>query len=441
MKATRPAHHDNEADDNSSVVSSSSSSASSLFSDDDHALDEMQLLERSIEQRKTLFAKLLQGKEGTEHAESIQKQEDIVNAYLLTGLKKLQARSNETKHPSSTMKHSNGSSQSTIQSIRQSVSRELQFTLPGIISLITHCSLYISIYGCVNKAIEWACDKCIIYLFGWHISENAFDCTYHERIFQLVCLALGCLLGRLTGSIWAWNENENFQQKLRGEMKSRSSNSSCWDIQIIKWFEGKGKRYKSRQWGRRCKLFLDTVSFFIAYVAVDRVLHRDIPSYTFNNRASILEGMPSRQVDVTNTINEDGAARQCVNLDNVNNASEQECTNRFAEQEEFVSDVINWLENSNRCGWIEKEFNDEVDEDGGSKFRPWRQHDEEWKQQINDMDEKYLLEKVSYKTYYELVGDPSSPFVDPHLENAYIYTSTVLGFGILTMMGAPFLLI
>ena len=237
------------------------------------------------------------------------------------------------------------------------------------------------------------------------------------------------------------NENENFQQKLRGEMKSRSSNSSCWDIQIIKWFEGKGKRYKSRQWGRRCKLFLDTVSFFIAYVAVERVLHRDIPSYTFNNRASILEGMPSRQVDVTNTINEDGAARQCVNLDNVNNASEQECTNRFAEQEEFVSDVINWLENSNRCGWIEKEFNEEVDEDGGSKFRPWRQHDEEWKQQINDMDEKYLLEKVSYKTYYELVGDPSSPFVDPHLENAYIYTSTVLGFGILTMMGAPFLLI
>ena len=429
---------DNESDDNSSVGSSSSSSASSLFADDDHALDEIQLLERSIEQRKTLLAKLLQGKEGTEHAEGIQEHEDIVNTYLLAGLKKLQSQSNVTKPPTSTVKHLNGNSQSTMQGIRHSISRELQFTLPGIISLLTHCSLYLSIYGCINKAIEWTCDKFIIHLFGWHISENAFDCTHHERIFQVVCLVMGCLLGRLTGSIWAWNENEEFQQKLRGEIKSHTSK---WDIQIIRWFEGKGKRYKSRQWGRQCKLILDTISFFIAYVAVDRVLHRDFPTYAFDNRAGILEGMPSRQVDVTNTINNSEAVRRCDNLDNMNNTSEQECSNRFAEQEEFVSDVINWIENSNRCGWIEKEVNDEEGVDEGSKFRPWRQYDEEWKQQINEMDEKYLLEKVSYKTYYELIGDPSSQFVDPHLEDVYMYTSTVIGFGILTMMGAPFLLI
>jgi hypothetical protein len=102
---------------------------------------------------------------------------------------------------------------------------------------------------------------------------------------------------------------------------------------------------------------------------------------------------------------------------------------------------MNWIENKNRCRWIEKETDEEEDEKEWAKVRPWKQHDEEWKQWINEQDEKYLIDKVSYKTYYELVGDPGSQFIDPHRENIFFVALTLVGFGVLLCLGAPFLLI
>ena len=440
--------HEKEVEDDTSSVYSESSSSSS--SDDESMFDpcdaanELELLETDIEQRKTLLLKLLKGQEGSELAKSLQADEDRVNSFLLERLREqLQLQSEESKpsvvssrSSSSTAEHDKLPRRGGItRSIKKTITRELQFTLPGTIALLTHCSLYLTIYICINKMLEWICDKGIIYLYGWHISENAFDCTKHEMVFNIGCVILGCCMARWTGSIWDWNENEAFHERLRAELNTRTKAS--WDMQMIRWFRGKGK-HKSK-WGPRWKLFIDSVSFFIAYIAVDKLLIRDFATYLLDTRATILEGMPSRQLK-TGLYGVD----QCNNV--VNATADDTCSNAMGnmmqkEKEEFISDVMNWLEHNNRCRWVEKESDEEEDEDEGAKFRPWRQHDEEWKQLMNEKDEQYLIEKVSYKTYYELVGDPSSQFVDPHLENVFCFALTIGGFGVLLALGAPFLLI
>lgn len=438
-----PTKHEKE-DDTSSVDSESSSSSSSddeSISDQLSSHDLSELLQ-SIEFRKRFLSNFLNGQEGCEFAKTLFDHEEQVNSFLLSSLRD-QLQTNETKPAavssrsnSSTQDHHTNNDQSKLKNITRFISREIQYTTPGLLLLLTHCSLYLSIYGCLNQFLEWLCDKGIIYLFGWHISENAFDCTNHERVFHFSCLIFGCALGRVTGSIWAWNDNESYQRRLKREMKGRRRNS--WDARLVRWFEGKGEHKKSK-WGPRLKLFIDSFSFFVAYIAVDRLLFRDFANYALDTRAAILEGMPSRQLKVGSA----GGAGQCTNPDLSNSASLQQCnTNAIgAPKEEFISDIMNWLENRNRCRWVENESDDEDGEDEGTKVRPWKQHDEEWKQHINEKDEEYLMENVSYKTYYELVGDPTTQFVDPRRENVFFVVLTLGGFGVLLGMGAPFLLI
>jgi hypothetical protein len=436
MPTKQEVQEDTSSEDSSSSSSTASSDDESV--DESSAIDEAELLD-SIKQRQRLLSKLLQDKEGTEFAKLLYENEERVNSFLLESLRaQLQSQSDSSK-PFAISSRANSSTQNNIhdnenvfQSIRQIITRELRFTIPGIIALITHCSLYLSIYGCLNKLAEWICDKAIIYLFGWHIHENAFDCSKHEQIFHLGGLLVACCLARLTGSIWAWNDNEAFQQRLKSDFKSRSRSS--WDVRTIHWFEGRGA-YKRNKWGPRWKFFLDIFSFFLAYIAVDKIIVHDFASYVLDRRSVILEGMPSRQLKLNAVVDEHGVINQCSNIDSSN-----ETCSKSVVQEEFISDVMNWIENRNRCRWIEKEPDDEEEEDE-SKFRPWGQHEEEWKQLLNEQDEKYLVEKVSYKTYYELVGDPSAQFVDPYLENVFFVALTVGGFGVLGLLGSPFLLI
>ncbi|KAL7513185.1 hypothetical protein ACHAXN_010229 [Cyclotella atomus] len=383
-----------------------------------------------------LLAKLIEGKVGADLITTLQQcQEKGVNSHLLVDLRKrYQSQLDETKSANNSQSTptiiTNGNDHSSIQ---ESLSLEIRYTIPGLISLLTHCSLYLTIYACLNKFLEYICDRGIIYFLGWHISKNAFDCTHHEQFFHVICLIVGCCLSRWTGSIWAWVDNEEYQRRLKAERRKRKK--SRW----IQWLEGRGP-YKSK-WGPRWKLGIDSLSFFIVYISVDKFM-RDFAGYALDTRAAVLEGMPSRQrqqqVRLNTELAEEG---QCVNLDGVNDKLAEECTNSFVVQEEFISDIMNWIENKNRCRWVEKEANEEDNEEEGAKVRLWKQHDEEWKQLINEQDEKYLIENVSYKTYYELVGDPGSQFIDPHNENIFFIVLTLAGFGVLLCLGAPFLLI
>lgn len=447
-------------DDISSVDSESSSSDDESVEGELSSSDEIQLLE-SISTQQRLLSQLLSD-ECTELAQSIQACEEKVSSYLLAKLiegkkapEELSAALQQCQEkrvnshvlvdlrkqlhskPIPAPNNSRCSTSSTydgnnhfIQSFKQLLSFEINYTIPGLISLLTHCSLYLTIYACLNKFLEYICDRGIIYLLGWHISKNAFDCTKHELMFHFGCLVFGCWLSRWTGIIWAWNDNEEYQHRLKLE-KRRIVKKSGW----IQWLEGRGE-YKKSKWGPRWKLFVDTVSFFIVYISVDAFL-RGFVGHALDTRDVVLEGMPSRQRQLEVVDAETAVVKQCAKDDMLT----QECTNSLVEQEEFISDIMNWIENKNRCRWIEKETDEEEDEEEGAKVRPWKQHDEEWKQWINEQDEKYLIDKVSYKTYYELVGDPGSHFIDPHRESIFFVALTLGGFGVLLCLGAPFLLI
>jgi hypothetical protein len=437
-------------DDASSVASSSSSSSSSLSSDDGDVLSdgdepniahEMKLLEDGIKYRQKILRRILRGKEGTTFAKMLSDSEDRVNAHLLENLRRhIQSPSKESKSSVITSR-SGASSQDLLRAIKNSMMREFRFTLPGCISLITHCSLYLSIYGCLSKLVEHVCACIIIHLTGWHIKENSFDCTWHERFFHATCVVIGCCMARMTGSIYAWNENELFQQQLKAEMKTRSKSS--WDVQIVHWFSGKGKR--NSQWRPRLKSVLDTLGFFLIYISVDALLLNDFARLVLDSRAVILDGMPSRQLkregsSIPSFVDEHGAIDQCTNLEADNDSSTAVCLNSFSIPEDFTTDVINWLENKNRCGWTEKEAQG-GEEYSTDKVRAWRQHDEEWKQSINEQDEIYLMSNVSYKAWYELVGDPSTYLIDSNRENIFLVVLTLGGFAVLLCLGSPFNLI
>ena len=428
-----------EIDDDIDAESVDSESSNESIFNETSVACQLKDLQTGIERRQLLLSKLLHDKEGTGFAKNLLHNEDRVNTFLLSRLGEQLHPSDDfkpsvkTSRPSSSMEDENTERIETImiEFIKKCITFEVQYTLPGLISLITHCSLYLSIHGCLNIFLEYLCDRGIVYLFGWHIRENAFDCTKHEQMFYVIYLIFGCIVARITGSIWAWNDNELFQRRLKAELKSRKSRR---DGKWIRCFEVRGK--SKRKWGSRWKLFMDSFTFFVVYIAVDKLLLKDFVYYVLDTRASVLQGMPSRSLD-----NHGARIDQCSNLDSINNSiSAEECPNTCAQNVEYVSDIVNWLEYKNRCRWVEKEqlSDDEVD---GDKFRPWYQHIEKWKQIINDKDEEYLLENISYKTYYELVGDPSSHFIDPYLENVFYMTLTAGGFGVLWVLDAPFLLI
>eukprot|EP00804_Cyclotella_cryptica_P027450 CCRYP_008861-RA/>CCRYP_008861-RA protein AED:0.11 eAED:0.11 QI:0/-1/0/1/-1/1/1/0/445 len=437
-------------DDASSVASSSSSSSSSLLSKDNDAISdgdepnnfshEMKLLRDGIKHREKILRRILLGKEGTTFAKMLSESEDLVNAHLLESLRNhLQSPSRESKS-SVISSRTQASTQGFLRAVKNFVIREFRFTLPGYISLITHCSLYLSIYGCLSKLTDSICDYIIINFTGWHIKENAFDCTQHERFFYVICLVMGCVMARMTGSIYAWNENESFQQQLKAAMRSRSKS---WDVKVVNWFSGKGNH--SSKWRPRLKSMLDTFGFFLMYISIDRLLLHDFARNVLDSRAIVLDGMPSRQLkrvgsSIPSLGDEHEAIGQCVSFYIDNDSSKEECLNSFAIPDDFTSDVINWLENKNRCGWIEKEGQYD-EEDATSKVRAWRQHNEEWKQSINEQDELYLISNVSDRTWYELVGDPSAQFIDPQRENIFLVTLTLGGFAVLFCMGSPFILI
>jgi hypothetical protein len=125
---------------------------------------------------------------------------------------------------------------------------------------------------------------------------------------------------------------------------------------------------------------------------------------------------------------EDDTAAVCINSTDFNGVN-------------FISDVLNWATNGDRCGWVKfgeaKEEVDirgdekETDVEGGNeeydfcklkegnetcglsnvhgiapnKVYPWKQAREEWRKQINILDDEYLRAILSLEAYQLFVGD------------------------------------
>lgn len=458
-------------DDNS--LSSVSSSESSSSSDDDNSCDghnigkqhitddAMEAFQCEIRSRQRLLTKLLRGKEGTAYARMLLNQEECVNEHLLEMLRKERGTplpsSSQSKLTRTNAARSTLNDQSPLRTVHHFLLKEINHVFPGYISLIFHCSLYVTIYGLISRCLAKLCDRTIIFLTGWHVVDNNFDCTVHERVFYFVCLIVSLLLQRMTGVLYDWNDERVYQKRLKVVLRN-DWHLKTWDVRTLNWFRGgdignehevirRGKSNNSsikRKLGPMVKYWLDMISFFVCYLAIDHFVGVGMKSFA-NTRESLLEGLPSRQMrnQSSGIMPTDSVDQQCRVVGNPAEIVAGECTNVLTREPQYISDVWIWAQNNIRCGNNDV-FNEEAgavkDSEDGSFFA-WRQYTDERRQTMNRRDDEYIRSKISDDAYYSFIGDPSTWFLDPKLEQAYLISMTVIGFGVLSWLGCPLLLI
>lgn len=425
-------------------------------------------LEIEITQRQIELKKLVGAREGSAYAHMLHSHEDCVNAHLRQRVVDF--------HPDLLQNQPPKLERSRLQLVRDAFLHEYHHTLPGFLSMVLHCLLYITLYGFVAKLTHIVGEE----FFGsddWDVIHNNYDDTNEKNFFFLTGIVVSFFLARMTGVIHEWNENRWYRRRVRFHQRNRW-HLRCWDMLIIDWFSGGdvSKMYSDSdsarngsvrdrvltKWGPRLKAALDIFSFFLLYCSVDHFVMEWGPKSILNVRETVLEGLPSRQMheQLTKKL---GNTQQCVSHDS------DECLNIPLED---YSDIWNWVTNSNRCGWaVEEEEDssddedDEADDDdtgdgqfhvqenesgisfSGTKrptpkqFRPWKQATDEWRRMLNIRDDEYLRETLSLESYYSLVGDPYACFTDPETELLFHAVITGISFGCMYYLGAPFLLI
>ena len=252
------------------------------------------------------------------------------------------------------------------------------------------------------------------------------------------------------------------------------------DMRIMNWFSGdeiadkyegnvnkkSGLNHKGKIWGPKLKCMLDIFSFYLCYGCIEHFVIESGPTTLFSMRETVLKGLPSQQLyqQWASNLGNDEGELHCIKSGSHYNATD-ECLDPSMLKNEYVSDVWNWIMNSNRCGWTadddgggnenEDEDKDHPEKQGGAssstsfsstgavvqKFQPWKQADEEWRRLINIRDDEYLRVNVSLDAYYALVGDPYADFVDPVREQLFFLAMTGISMLCLYWYGIPYTLI
>ena len=168
---------------------------------------------------------------------------------------------------------------------------------------------------------------------------------------------------------------------------------------------------------------------------------------------SVLEGMPSRkfkdgqeqQLDA----HLDGVSYACSSVMSVlDNPYAADMLNWIASSNIESDEAKNWVTNAQKCGWSGG-LAQEVDEDESAKEDDTNEDVGRYgistfitqKRIMNERDDEYLRDTISREAYYELVGDPNPRFSDPTREMLFYVTATSFCFGLLYVLGIPFLLI
>ncbi|KAL3766905.1 hypothetical protein ACHAW5_000923 [Stephanodiscus triporus] len=363
---------------------------------------------------------------------------------------------------------------------------EYYYSFPACMVLVAHCFLYNVLGNAIGRITEKVCTKVISYVSGWHFVDNHFDPTSHHAAFFLVAILISMTLARLTGAIFVWNDNEEYQRRLDKQLRNRWR-MGCWDVRIMSWFSGDemGKKYdrkhkgptnhlKGNIWGPRIKLILDVLSFFVCYSGVNFFADVWVYANILDMKDSIMEGLPSRNLhqQCTKQMGNEKGGDLCIGVvggDDDTTAVRINSTDLNGMP--FVSDVFNWATNADRCGWVnfgEASGHDkETDGDEGNgkydfctlsvgnttcvrsdvtemspkKAYPWKRANAEWIQRMNLLDDEYLRASISSESYYSFVGDPHGFFINDERYMIFQATVITLGFAGLYWFEIPFLLL
>ena len=273
--------------------------------------------------------------------------------------------------------------------------------------------------------------------------------------------------GQLTGGLYDYyDRGEEYQEWLDNVTQDRWLRR-CWDGRIMNWFSGDELRNKyeksktrgtdtlhneeqnnnnknnnsnnnskvknnSYHWGSRLKPIIDVTVFYVCLFGVDFFCTEWVYKTILNRRESILEGLPSRifhqqwttrhQQQTTTMQNSSETSREdniCIQTgsDSDDNTSLVDICVNFTNVNamHFESEVWNWATNGNRCGWMD-----------------------EWKRQMNKVDDEYLRYNISFENYYSFVGDQYRHFIDTARETQFQYMVVILGATGLYWLDVPF---
>mmetsp|Transcript_46149 Transcript_46149/g.96918 ORF Transcript_46149/g.96918 Transcript_46149/m.96918 type:complete len:543 (-) Transcript_46149:283-1911(-) len=426
-------------------------------------LERLHQLQHEIVSREKKLAKLLRGREGTSYARMLRSQEDAANARLMEALRIKDA---------STEGMAANESRNSGDAIWSALLHEYYHTLPGAFALILHCCLYVTLSDHVSKTLAWLCDVSVNYLTGWHITQNWFDCTYHEHVFYAIVLFLSLILARITGGVYNWNEAKLYQKRIDFHWRNKW-HLECWDAKFMSHFYGDelreefersagvgGKETCVKQkkvWGPRSKFILDILSFFVCYKCVDYFVYNAVVLPFSDVTQTVLDGLPSRQLRQEPdgdqpSVEKNGYSYACDNvMSALENPFAADMLNWMASIDLGSPEAKNWIMNAKKCGWTSMQGADENTESRGNSDAENSEHDDltesdhppliTQKQIVNPRDEKYLEATIPVDQFYELFGEPTPQFHDGPREHFALVASAALCVGMLYWHDIPFLLI
>jgi len=425
-------------------------------------LERLHQLQHEIVSREKKLAKLLRGREGTSYARMLRSQEDAANARLMEALRIKDA---------STEGMAANESRNSGDAIWSALLHEYYHTLPGAFALILHCCLYVTLSDHVSKTLAWLCDVSVNYLTGWHITQNWFDCTYHEHVFYAIVLFLSLILARITGGVYNWNEAKLYQKRIDFHWRNKW-HLECWDAKFMSHFYGDelreefersagvgGKETCVKQkkvWGPRSKFILDILSFFVCYKCVDYFVYNAVVLPMSDVTQTVLDGLPSRQLlqeqGGDRSVEKDRYSYACDNvIGALDNPFAVDMLNWMASMDLELPEVKNWIMNAKKCGWTSLQVADENTESRGNGEAENSGRDDlaefdyppliTQKQFVSPRDEKYLEAVIPAEQFYDLLGDLTPKFYDGPREHIALVVSAAVCCGMLYWFGIPFLLI
>jgi hypothetical protein len=414
-------------------------------------------LQCEIIQRQKQLKKLLKVKEVTAIGRIPHGREDSIDSHLKIDSTVSRQRQNPTP------------GQGPLLQIQYFSLHDNYYSFSAGMALVIHCFLYEIIHGLTSKATWSLYETVISYVSSWHFINNHFDSTNMIATYSLVAILFSMILSRVTGGIYIWNDNDEYQRRLDNMLRDRW-NIGCWDVRIMNWFSGDemSKKYgkkirgatdhlEGNKWGPRIKPILDVISFYVCLTCVNYFSTNWIHATTIlNMNESILEGLPSRRLHQqwTEKMGNDIEGNLCIGSLGEEDNTAAVCINSTDfKGVNFMSDVFNWATNGDRCGWVKKigeadeevgiggrdiekyaeEGNEEHDfcelKEGNetcglsnvlgiapNKIYPWKQANEELRKRMNILDDEYLRANLSSELYYQFVGDPHAKLVNPKRE-------------------------
>ncbi len=337
--------------DDESLSSSESDSESSNVNNHQHwqkqpndethgtSVEKLLQLQSEIHARQKLLSKILRGREGTAYATMIENQETLVNSQLMDRLRMKEGIS-IASYPSAVVvseisSYSRPRPPSAIQSI---LLDEFYHTLPGAMSLIVHCALYVTTYALIAHFVNLLCDILIVQFTGWDIKTNDFDCTLYEHAFHAMILCMSILASRITGVVYDWNDNKMYQKRIAFQLRNKWI-LQFWDAKLLNffnadltrmkyysyenlpcWDEGnddailrddtsrttgatttpitsrhRNQRQRKKMFGWRLKFIFDLFSFFFCYKSVEHFLYNGCMIPLSEITDLVWDNLPSRQ--------------------------------------------------------------------------------------------------------------------------------------------------